>query len=230
MRFDVNDMINRFATMWGEPKTDNVDVYLHEYHRALGGTDPDLLEAATNACIDTETYWPRVAVVRKHIEIASYRRTSQTPLSKRSGYTGPNHYPASIIIRPTDPSWKDWMREIQFRSGKDVREQFEAAGEIDAQARWPRSDVPSPRLPGEAMKPAPEGHPNHVPPPPSPEMKARVAELLAKGKAALKALDEPVEAKKNYWRDVTRPAFEDMQRNSPNQFLHRNLRNPAGGN
>ena len=149
MRYDVNDMINRFATMWGEPKTDNVDRYLHEYHRALSGTDPDLLEAATAACIDSETYWPRVAIVKQQVEIASARRFRHTP---------PEHQP--------------------------------------------------------------------IGPPPSPEMKARVAALFAKGKAALQAMAEPVEAKPNYWRDVTRPAFEAMQRNSPNGNLHR--RNPAG--
>lgn len=152
MRYDVNDMINRFTTLWGDPKTDNIDVYLHEYHRALDGTDPDLLEAATDACIDTETYWPRVAVVKRHVDIASSKRPSR--------YKPAEHQPI--------------------------------AG-----------------------------------PPPSPEMKARVAALLAKGKAVLQAMQDPPDAKPNYWRDVTKPAFEEMQRNSPNPHLHQ-IRNPAG--
>lgn len=153
MRYDVNDMIQRFMAQWGEPKTPHIEIFLGEYERALRGTDPDMLIAATDACIDTETYWPRVAIVRRHIDIACARREAA------ERYKAPEH------------------------------------------------------------QPIPDG------PPPSPEMRARVAALLAKGKAALQAMDDPVEAKPNYWRDVTKPAFEEMQRNSPNAKLHRN---PAG--
>lgn len=76
----------------------------------------------------------------------------------------------------------------------------------------------------------PEHQPIEDGPPVDPEMRARVGELMKELAKKLSVAQEPLEEKKNYWRDVTRPAFEDMQRNSPNQFLHRNLRNPAGGN
>ena len=47
---------------------------------------------------------------------------------------------------------------------------------------------------------------------------ARVRALVEKARANISVVKSP--ESKAEWRDVSRPAFEEMQRNSPNQGLH----------
>ncbi len=148
MRYDVPTMIERFAAQWGDPKTPNDEMFLGEYERALSGTDPDILREATDTVIDSETYWPRVAIVKRHVEAAAVRRDT----SRR--YKNPEHQP------------------------------FDDA-------------------------------------PHNPEMKARVAALLSKATEVLRGMGDPIKGPTEPLPDVTKPAFEDMQRNSPNPHLHR---------
>lgn len=56
-------------------------------------------------------------------------------------------------------------------------------------------------------------------PPPSPESVARARALVAEATKAIAAGSPPTIAPKP-WRDTSRPAFEAMQRNSPNRALH----------
>ena len=64
-------------------------------------------------------------------------------------------------------------------------------------------------------------------PPVDPEMRARVGALMKQFVKTIAHAQDAPDAKPNYWRDVTKPAFEEMQRNSKNVGLHQ-IRNPAG--
>ncbi len=60
------EFIARLVTMFGEPKTDDVGVFLDEYARVLSGFEPHILAEAIKRVIDNETFWPRPAELRKH--------------------------------------------------------------------------------------------------------------------------------------------------------------------
>lgn len=149
-------LIQRFVAVWGEPKTDYADTFIAEYQRILAGQRGDVLKLTGDLCVDQETYWPRPADVRRHLNTASGRLNKYIP---------PEH------------------REFPDQEPVD------------------------------------------------PEMKARVGKLMADLVKKLSVAQDAPDAKPNYWRDVTKPAFEEMQRESPTVSLtnrHHARRNPAG--
>jgi hypothetical protein len=58
---DVQDlMLSRFLTLYGEPKTDNLEAFFDEYERALRGMARDILSAAADRVIKATDgrWWP----------------------------------------------------------------------------------------------------------------------------------------------------------------------------
>ena len=58
---DIQDlMLARFLTLYGEPKTDNLEAYFDEYERALKGTAKEILSAAADRVIKAQEFrsWP----------------------------------------------------------------------------------------------------------------------------------------------------------------------------
>lgn len=58
---DVQDLVlARFLTLYGEPKTDNLEAFIAEYERALKGTARDILHLAADRVIKLQEFrsWP----------------------------------------------------------------------------------------------------------------------------------------------------------------------------
>lgn len=96
---------------------------------------------------------------------------------------------------------------------------------IDQESYWPRpADVRrhlSTAVSRLVKYIPPEHRPIEDAPPIDPEMRDRVGAVMNDLVKKMRVAQDPPEDRPNYWRDVTKPAFEDMQRNSPNAKLHR---------
>ena len=58
---DVQElMLSRFLTLYGEPKTDNLEAFFDEYERALKGTAREILQLAADRVIRAQEFrsWP----------------------------------------------------------------------------------------------------------------------------------------------------------------------------
>lgn len=142
----IGELLSRFVTVFGEPKTDDVDGFFREYEKALSGFHPKVIGHTADAVIKSATFWPRPAeIVKKAEEVAA-------------------------ILFPPKP-WRD--RDAEFR-----RE-------------------------------------------PTAEEKARVRAMLKEFFAEQVTVSETPRGMPKGWVDVSRPAFEKMQRESPNAGLHR---------
>jgi hypothetical protein len=55
-------MIARFMTLYGEPKTDDLNSFMAEYDTAMSGMSPDVLKAATDMLVRRTMWrtWPTV--------------------------------------------------------------------------------------------------------------------------------------------------------------------------
>jgi hypothetical protein len=60
-------VMNRLVTVFGEPRTPDVQGFFEEFARALNGYSPEALEAACNRVIETCTYWPKPAEMLEHL-------------------------------------------------------------------------------------------------------------------------------------------------------------------
>lgn len=65
-----NHFLRRMLTVFGEPKTDNVEAFLGEYERALGGYTEESLKRGADAIINGNTFkaWPTPGKCREAIE------------------------------------------------------------------------------------------------------------------------------------------------------------------
>lgn len=83
---DVQDlMFTRFLTLYGEPKTDNLESFFEEYERVLKGTAKDILQLATDRVIKEQQFrsWPTpgecVKAVNAEAERKAIERERFTP-------------------------------------------------------------------------------------------------------------------------------------------------------
>lgn len=90
---DVQDlMLARFLTLYGEPKTDNIEAFFDEYERALRGMAREIISAAADRVIKVQDgrWWPtpgecvkacnveaeRIAIDRERFEPKNMDRAS----------------------------------------------------------------------------------------------------------------------------------------------------------
>lgn len=147
----IDHLILRLDTIWGSPKTDNPDLFLAEYRRALKGYAAAVLQETGNRIIDTATFWPRPAELREIADAV-----------------------AVALYEPQRRAARERIaREETEREAKRVRISPErATAMLD-------------------------------------DLKRVIAE-----KSVERLLSEP------YRPNTSRPAFEKMQRESPNRHLH----------
>lgn len=60
----VDNLLSRLMTVFGDPKTDDLEGFIREYRRTLAGYSDKVLEKATDKIIDTSLFWPRPAEVK----------------------------------------------------------------------------------------------------------------------------------------------------------------------
>ena len=90
-----DEMIDRLLTIFGEPKTDNVEMFIAEYRRSMKGYIPAVLEATCQRAIDEHTFWPRPAELRAIANTEAVRITG----SRRAA----EHQPfANVDFTPPD--------------------------------------------------------------------------------------------------------------------------------
>lgn len=56
-------LIRRLVAVFGEPKTDDPEVYLMEFERALSGWADEILQLAGDKVINESVFWPKPAEV-----------------------------------------------------------------------------------------------------------------------------------------------------------------------
>lgn len=85
---DVQDlMFARFLTLYGEPKTDNLEAFFEEYERVLKGTAKDILQLAADRVIKEQQFrtWPTpgecVKAVQAEAERKAIERERHTPVN-----------------------------------------------------------------------------------------------------------------------------------------------------
>jgi hypothetical protein len=74
---DVQDlMLARFLTLYGEPKTDNLEAFFDEYERALKGTAREILQLAADRVIKDQEFrsWPTPGECVKAVHVEAERK------------------------------------------------------------------------------------------------------------------------------------------------------------
>lgn len=74
---DVQDlMFTRFLTLYGEPKTDNLEAFFEEYERVLKGTAKDILQLAADRVIKEQQFrsWPTPGECVKAVNAEAERK------------------------------------------------------------------------------------------------------------------------------------------------------------
>lgn len=59
----ADEAVERFLSMFGEPKTLNPQKFLEEYAKALTGIEADVLEKAVDRIMRTAKFWPKPAEI-----------------------------------------------------------------------------------------------------------------------------------------------------------------------
>lgn len=69
----------RFLNLYGAPDVVNPEAFVAEYDKALGGTDPSLLETASNALVKQHKYrnWPTIGECVAAVEAAALQRAQR---------------------------------------------------------------------------------------------------------------------------------------------------------
>jgi hypothetical protein len=81
----VDNLLSRLMTVYGDPKTDDLEGFIREYRRALAGYSDKVLDKATDKIIDSSLFWPRPAEVKAiaygvAASIAPARKPADEPL------------------------------------------------------------------------------------------------------------------------------------------------------
>ena len=133
----MTDIIERLITVYGEPKTDNPDLFIAEYAKALRGFDQRVLEFAADNIFRTHTYptWPTLGeIVRTANEVAA---------ELYDNHRKPEHSKAPLA-EPT-PEQKERVAEVMrmFAKTMDSNNTFAAilarcpvGGTIKVDAPW----------------------------------------------------------------------------------------------
>ncbi len=76
-----DQVLSRFLTLYGEPKTDNLEAFFDEYERSLGHFSAEVLRRAANRVIDEQVFkaWPTPGECRKAAEHAQQMMPKPKP-------------------------------------------------------------------------------------------------------------------------------------------------------
>lgn len=67
-------VVMRLTTMFGQPRTEDPEVYVVEFAKAIRGYDSEALEKACDEVIQSSTFWPKpVEIIQRAAQIASWR-------------------------------------------------------------------------------------------------------------------------------------------------------------
>lgn len=83
----MTDILQRFLTLYGEPKTDDPKLFFAEYRKALKGFDPRVLDRASDIVIKAHRYasWPTLGTVieaAEHVAADMFRSRPEQELRK----------------------------------------------------------------------------------------------------------------------------------------------------
>lgn len=114
----IDLMLSRFTTLYGEPKTENLSAFMGEYVSALRNASPDVLRAATDALIRTNTHrsWPTIGRCMEAVTLAADERAprDKTSTSYRRSLVAPPSA-EELEKRRLAKEWRDQM-EAEFGS------------------------------------------------------------------------------------------------------------------
>ena len=85
---DAEYAIRRMTAVFGDPKTDDPDVFLDEYRRALSGWDANVLDKATDRVIQASVFWPKPAEFLVHARAVAAETTRFKPRKPAEHETG----------------------------------------------------------------------------------------------------------------------------------------------
>jgi hypothetical protein len=71
-------VIRRFTTLYGPPSSHDQDAFEEEYHKALNGTDPQVLEEAIDTVVKRQTIpaWPVVGACVEAVNEVAERQAA----------------------------------------------------------------------------------------------------------------------------------------------------------
>lgn len=130
-------IVSRFVTMYGDPKTDNLEAYFDEYAKALHGFSSEVLELAGDRILRNHAYrsWPTIG------ECVKICREAAAILDPKSA---PEHQKLSPDIDkpPVDEGTAKQLM-ASFNSSRLIGNCFEAivdrcplGGTVDVSAPW----------------------------------------------------------------------------------------------
>lgn len=170
-------MLARFMTLYGEPKTNDIDAYMAEYVRALRGMSRQVLQGGTDRLVKSHKHrnWPTIGEAYDACQRAADELSQkQTARERNVPYVPSRRAPYSAEMEASWERARIWRQEM-----------VDQYGSVDAALR---------------------AH-------------ARINNQggMASKKSTFKPIDTAL-------GDVSRPAFEAMQKNSPNKELHTDKR------
>jgi hypothetical protein len=126
----VNNLLSRLMTVYGEPKTDDVEGFIREYRRVLAGYSDKVIEKAADKAIETSLFWPRPAEIKA---IAYSVAASVAP--SRAPFTPAEHKP---YIEPVarGPEGLRSVAEVMADFRKGMAEKRLAAEPDPAEIDW----------------------------------------------------------------------------------------------
>jgi hypothetical protein len=102
----VDQLLQRFAAQFGDPKTDDMETFFETYRDRLDGFSEDIISKACGRIIDHHTFptWPTVGECHKAMrEIAD---SEAIPADKANYvFQGPKSW---RFLHPSQPQWPIW--------------------------------------------------------------------------------------------------------------------------
>jgi hypothetical protein len=120
-----NAFVKRLLAVLGEPGGSDPAAFLSEYIRILGSYRPDVVALASDLVVDTESFWPRPAELRRHLGTATTRLYPRTPEP----------------VAPERPPLTDDEKARADALMRRLRTQLGTAKAADADAPRPLADV-----------------------------------------------------------------------------------------
>lgn len=86
-------IVQRFFTVYGNPKTNDKAAFFAEYEKALNGTDPEILRLAADLVIKQHTFtnWPTIGECVEAVKTVAERRHADRERSSPQKTTYYNH-------------------------------------------------------------------------------------------------------------------------------------------
>jgi hypothetical protein len=106
---DIHDLVlARFLTLYGEPKTDNLEAFIGEYEAALAGMSREVLQGGANRVIRAQEYrsWPTPGECVKACALEAEKLTPRSAFASANFDSLDHKWPA-----PTEES-KERVRQL----------------------------------------------------------------------------------------------------------------------